>query len=96
MAIFIETGAGIAMLAFAAQGWFLKRSTWLETALFAVGGLFLVFPAILGTILRPLVGVDLGASVPGLSDLGIRLGYNVLLALAVFATATAIQRLRTT
>jgi TRAP-type uncharacterized transport system fused permease subunit len=92
-AIFIETGAGIAMLAFAAQGWFLKKSTWAETALFAVGGLFLVFPAILGAILRPLVGIDLGASVPGLSELGI--GYNVLLGLGVFAAATVIQRLRT-
>ena len=77
--IFIETGAGIAMLAFAAQGWFLKRSTWAETALFAVGGLFLVFPAILGAILRPLTGFDVGAFVPGLSDLGMRVGYNVFL-----------------
>ena len=31
----------------AAQGWFLKKSTVLETVLFALGGLFLVFPAIL-------------------------------------------------
>ena len=92
--IFIETGAGIAMLAFAAQGWFLKKSTWLETALFAVAGLFLVFPAILGAILRPLLGVDVGAFVPGLSDLGVRLGYNVFLGLMIFAAAAAIQRAR--
>jgi TRAP-type uncharacterized transport system fused permease subunit len=93
--IFIETGAGIAMLAFAAQGWFLQRSTWAETALFGVGGLFLVFPAILGTILKPLLGVDIGAFVPGLSGLGVRLGYNVLLGVAVFALAAAMQRMRT-
>jgi TRAP-type uncharacterized transport system fused permease subunit len=92
--IFIETGAGIAMLAFAAQGWFLKKSTWAETALFAVGGLFLVFPAILGAILMPLTGFDVSAFVPGLSDYGVRLGYNVFLGLIVFAAAAAIQRAR--
>jgi len=93
--IFIETGAGIAMLAFAAQGWFLQRSTWVETALFTVGGLFLVFPAILGVILKPLLGIDVGAFVPGLSGLGLRVGYNVLLGLAVFVAAAAMQRMRT-
>ncbi len=92
--IFIETGAGIAMLAFAAQGWFMKKSTALETALFAVAGLFLVFPAILGAILRPLLGVDVGAFVPGLSDMGIELGYNVFLGLIVFLAAAAMQRAR--
>ena len=92
--IFLEAGAGIAMLAFAAQGWFLKKSTWLEAALFAVGGLFLVFPAILGAILRPLTGFDVGAFVPGLSGLGVRVGYNVFLGLVVFAVAAAMQRAR--
>jgi hypothetical protein len=82
------------MLAFAAQGWFLKKSTWAETALFAVGGLFLVFPAILGAILMPLTGFDVSAFVPGLSDYGVRLGYNVFLGLIVFAAAAAIQRAR--
>jgi TRAP-type uncharacterized transport system fused permease subunit len=92
--IFIETGAGIAMLAFAAQGWFMKKSTALETALFAAAGLFLVFPAILAAVLRPLLGLDLEAFVPGLSDIGVRLGYNVLLGLIVFAAAAAMQRAR--
>jgi TRAP-type uncharacterized transport system fused permease subunit len=90
--VFIETAAGIGMLAFAAQGWFLKRSTWMETALFAVAGLFLVFPAILSAVLRPLLGIDIGAFVPGLSDLGLRVGYNVFLGLLVFAVAAALQR----
>jgi TRAP transporter 4TM/12TM fusion protein len=94
--VFIETAAGIAMLAFAAQGWFMKRSTTLETALFAIAGLFLVFPAILGAILRPLLGVDVGAFVPGLSDLGLRIGYNVFLGLLVFALAAGLQRTRRT
>jgi TRAP transporter 4TM/12TM fusion protein len=92
--IFIETAAGIAMLAFAAQGWFLKRNTRLESSLFLVAGLFLVFPAVLGAILRPLTGFDVGAFVPGLSDMGLRLGYNVFLGLVVFAAAAAMQRAR--
>src|SRR5262249_27480560 len=93
--IFFETGAGIAMLAFATQGWFLKKSTLLETLLFTVAGLFLVFPAILGAALQPLVGIDVGAFTPGLSASGLRVGYNVVLGLLVFAAATAMQRLRT-
>ena len=92
--IAIETGAGIAMLAFAAQGWFLKKNTVLETALFLIGGLFLVFPAILSVLLKPLTGVDIGAFMPGLSDVGIRIGYNVLLGLVTFAAAVFLQRAR--
>jgi TRAP transporter 4TM/12TM fusion protein len=92
--VFIETAAGIAMLAFAAQGWFMKRSAVVETALFAVAGLFLVFPAILSSMLGPLLGIDIGAFVPGLSDVGLRIGYNVLLGLLVFAVAVGLQRAR--
>jgi len=94
--VFLETAAGIAMLAFAAQGWFLKRSTVLETALFAIAGVFLVFPAILGAMLKPLLGIDVGAFVPGLSDVGLRIGYNVFLGLLVFAGAAGLQRARAT
>jgi TRAP-type uncharacterized transport system fused permease subunit len=94
--VFIETAAGIAMLAFAAQGWFQTKSTVLETALFALAGLFLVFPAILGAILRPLLGIDVGAFVPGLSDMGLRIGYNVFLGLLAFAMAAGLQRARAT
>jgi TRAP-type uncharacterized transport system fused permease subunit len=94
VAVSIETGAGIAMLAFATQGWFLKKSTVLESTLFAIAGLFLVFPAVLGAILGPLVGVDVGTYIPGLSDIGLRLGYNVLFGIAVFAMAATIQRSR--
>jgi TRAP transporter 4TM/12TM fusion protein len=92
--IFLETAAGIAMLAFAAQGWFMKKSNLLETALLALAGLFLVFPSLLSAILRPLLGLDIGAFVPGLSDLGLRVGYNVLLGLLVFAMAAGLQRAR--
>jgi len=94
--IFIETAAGIAMLAFAAQGWFLKKSTVVETALFTVAGLFLVFPAILGVVLKPLIGIDVGGFVPGLSAIGWRVGYNVLLGLVVFGIGAGLQRTRAT
>ena len=82
------------MLAFAAQGWFLKKNTVLETALFLIGGLFLVFPAILAVLLKPLTGFDIGAFMPGLSDVGVRIGYNVLLGLVLFAAAVVLQRAR--
>jgi TRAP-type uncharacterized transport system fused permease subunit len=92
--IFIETAAGIAMLAFAAQGWLLKRSNVVETVLLAIAGLFLVFPALLSAILRPLTGLDIAAFVPGLSDLGWRIGWNVVLGVLVFAAAAGLQRAR--
>jgi TRAP-type uncharacterized transport system fused permease subunit len=92
--VFIETAGGIAMLAFAAQGWFMRKSTKLETGLFAFAGLFLVFPAILGAILKPGLGIDIVAFVPGLSDLGLRIGYNVVLGLLVFVLAAGLQRAR--
>jgi TRAP-type uncharacterized transport system fused permease subunit len=92
--ISIETGAGIAMLAFAVQAWFLKRNTALETTLFAAGGLLLVFPSIIGAIVTPLTGIKFEAFVPGLNDLGIRIGFNVFLGLITFAAGAMIQRAR--
>jgi TRAP-type uncharacterized transport system fused permease subunit len=92
--VFMETAVGIAMLAFAAQGWFLKKSAVIETTLLALAGLFLVFPALLSAIVQPLLGLDITAFVPGLSDLGLRIGYNVLLGLIAFAVAWGIQRAR--
>jgi TRAP transporter 4TM/12TM fusion protein len=92
--IALETAAGISMLAFAAQRWFMQKNTVLETTLFALGGLFLVFPAVLSVVLLPLTGIDVGAFIPGLSELGLRVGYNVILGLIVFATAVLIQRSR--
>jgi TRAP transporter 4TM/12TM fusion protein len=93
--IFVETAAGIAMLAFAAQGWCLKKNTALDTALFLIAGLFLTFPALLGAAIEPLLGIDVGGFVPGLSGIGWRVGYNVFLGLIVFAAAWAMQRART-
>jgi len=92
--IALETGAGIAVLALATQGWFLKKSTPLETVLFALSGILLVFPAIISVIVKPLLGIDINAFVPGLSAFGVRLGYNVVLGLLVFAAGFLIQRAR--
>jgi TRAP-type uncharacterized transport system fused permease subunit len=92
--IAVETGAGIAMLAFAAQGWLFKRSNPAESALFALGGLLLVFPSVIGAIVKPLTGLAIDAFVPGLDDAGVRIGFNVFLGLAAFAAGVMIQRAR--
>jgi TRAP-type uncharacterized transport system fused permease subunit len=92
--IVLETAVGIAMLAFAAQGWFLKKSNVLETVLFAFAGVLLVFPAVLDAIVRPLTGLDIATFVPGLSDVGLRVGWNVVVGLLVFALVSGVQRAR--
>ncbi|HXF52928.1 MAG TPA: TRAP transporter fused permease subunit [Hyphomicrobiaceae bacterium] len=92
--ITVESAVGIAMLAFAAQGWFLKKSSALETALFAVGGVLVLFPSVIGAIIRPLTGIAIETFVPGLDDAGVRIGFNVVLGLLAFATAAMLQRAR--
>jgi len=49
--VVLETFAGIALLAFAFQGRFLRPSTAIETAIFTVAGMLLVFPELIGAIL---------------------------------------------
>jgi TRAP transporter 4TM/12TM fusion protein len=92
--IFLESAAGIAMLAFAAQGWFMKKNTVLETVLFALAGVFLVFPAVLAPLIRALAGVAIEAYVPLLSDFGLRIGINVVLGTIVLIAGVLIQRMR--
>jgi TRAP transporter 4TM/12TM fusion protein len=94
--IFLESAAGIAMLAFAAQGYLFKKNTVFETVLFATAGLFLVFPALLAPTIQLLTGVAIGGFVPGLSDLGIRIGFNVVLGLIFLVAGVMIQRMRPT
>jgi TRAP transporter 4TM/12TM fusion protein len=74
-----ETLAGIAILAFAFQGRFLKKSTVLETVLFTLGGMLLVFPELIGAII-------------GLAR--VKLVYPHIIALALAALATLIQWMR--
>ena len=77
----LETLVGIALLGFAFQGRFLKKSTILETVMFTLGGMLLVFPELIETILRPT---------------GLSLPRPHLVALALAVVATLMQRMRAT
>jgi hypothetical protein len=66
----------------------------MESALFILGGLLLVFPSVVGAIIRPLTGITIDTFVPGLEDAGFRIGFNVLLGLVAFAAGVMIQRAR--
>jgi TRAP transporter 4TM/12TM fusion protein len=75
----LETLAGIAVLAFAFQGRFVKRSNALETILFTVAGMLLVFPELIGTII---------------GTAGIKLTHPYMLAFALAALAGVMQWMR--
>jgi TRAP transporter 4TM/12TM fusion protein len=92
--IFVESAAGIAMLAFAAQGYLFKKNTVLETVLFAIAGLFLVFPAVLSPTINFFTGLRIEGFVPGLYGMGLRIGFNVLLGLIFLVAGIVIQRAR--
>jgi TRAP transporter 4TM/12TM fusion protein len=90
--ITLETGAGIAALAFAFQGWMRRRSRPLETALLATSGVLFVLPAALSVPIVNLGGPDINAYLPLLPQAGIHVGYNVVLAIAAFVVAWVLQR----
>lgn len=73
--ITLKTGAGLAAFAAAAQSWAFRRNTTVETVLFAISGLLLVFPSILESPLETLTGLDIPAPGP----IGLALGVTVLL-----------------
>ena len=77
--VIFETLVGIAILGFACQGRFLRKSSWAETVTFAVAGMLLVFPELIAIILRPV---------------GINLVYPHLVALALAAAAVLMQWMR--
>jgi TRAP transporter 4TM/12TM fusion protein len=66
---------GLGLLAMAAQGWALRRTTTSERLLLMVGGLFLVFPSLLEALLELIIGrnVDYTATI------GLVIGAAVLL-----------------
>src|SRR5258708_33573455 len=68
----LETLAGIALLGFAFQGRLMKKSNALETSLFSLGGLLLVFPELIAAIL-------------GLAQ--VKLSYPHIIAFVLAATA---------
>jgi TRAP transporter 4TM/12TM fusion protein len=94
--ITLESAGGIAMLAFAAQGWLFRKNTLLETVLFAVAGLFLVFPAVLAPTIELLTGLSIEGFVPLLPQIGLRIGTNVVLGSIVLAAGVLIQWMRPT
>jgi TRAP transporter 4TM/12TM fusion protein len=94
--ITLETAAGITLFAFVFQGRFLKINTWLETTLFTFAGLCFVMPLLINTATKPLLGFDIEAYIPGLSSIGIRMGYNVVVGILVAALAITLQRARNT
>ena len=77
--VIFETLVGIAILGFALQGRFLRKSSWAETVVFTVAGMLLVFPELIATILRPF---------------GINLVYPHLFALVLAAGAVLMQWMR--
>jgi TRAP-type uncharacterized transport system fused permease subunit len=55
-----KTAAGLGALACAAQGWGLRRNSVLDTAVFAVAGLLLVFPSLLDVLAQAVSGHNIG------------------------------------
>ena len=92
--IALTTAAGIAVLAFAFQGWALKRSTVLETGLFTLAGALLIFPSVIGKATQALLGLDLEMQVPGLAGIGLHIALHVVIGLAVALATILMQRAR--
>ncbi len=74
------TAAGIVCLGIAFQHWLFKKSTVLESVMFGLAGLLLVFPLLINGILHATTGISLAYAVP--------------LALGLALTAGTMQRLR--
>ncbi len=87
--ITLTTSAGIVALAFALQGWMLKRSNALESALFWLAGFLLVFPMLVDALIGPVLGLRLTSDIPG-----IEMTWSMPLGLAAAAAAIVMQRLR--
>jgi TRAP transporter 4TM/12TM fusion protein len=54
-----KAGLGLAMLAAAAQGWALRRTTAMERSVLVVAGLLLVFPSLIEAAVEAIVGRDI-------------------------------------
>jgi TRAP transporter 4TM/12TM fusion protein len=89
--IALTSAAGIAALAFALQGWMLKKNNPIETLLFGLAGLLLLFPTLVDAAVGPLLGISFGPVMPGLG-----IGLHVFVGLTAGAAAVALQRLRPT
>ena len=91
--ITVATAAGIAVLAFAFQGRAFRPNNRLETVMFSVAGVLLIFPSVAIT-LAGFVGFDLAQHVPGLPEFGVHLPLHAVIGLVLTGTALALQRAR--
>jgi TRAP-type uncharacterized transport system fused permease subunit len=73
--ITVKAAAGLGLLAMAAQGWALRRTTTIERALLTVAGLFLVFPSLLEALIELVIGRDISYT----ATIGVVIGVAVLL-----------------
>jgi TRAP-type uncharacterized transport system fused permease subunit len=92
--ITLQVGAGIALLAFAFQRHYRLRTNGVETGLFAVAGILLVLPTVVAAMLKPIIGIDISGYMPLFPQLGLHIGYNVVMAVALFVVAHTMQRTR--
>jgi TRAP transporter 4TM/12TM fusion protein len=76
----LKTAAGIAFLGVAAQGWLFRRSNIVETVLFTLAGLLLVFPLLIQSSVWSLTGF--------------KPGYTTVLGIAIAGATAAFQRVR--
>ena len=53
-----KSAVGLSLLAAAAQGWAIRRTTRIERALLVLAGLFFVFPSLLEALLEASTGLD--------------------------------------
>jgi TRAP transporter 4TM/12TM fusion protein len=70
-----KTALGLAILAAAAQGWALRRTTPLERGLLLLSGLLLVFPSVLEAAVEALIGRDISYT----AAFGVVIGLIVIL-----------------
>jgi len=73
--ITVKTALGLGVLAMAAQGWALRRTTLIERALLMLAGLLLVFPSLIEGILEAMIGRDISYTAT----------FGVVIAVALFA-----------
>lgn len=92
--ITLEAAAGIALLAFAFQGRFLRLNTRFETVLFMLAGTAFVLPRLINVITQPLMGFDVDKFLPLIDQIGIRMGANVILGIVLAAIVIVMQRNR--
>jgi TRAP-type uncharacterized transport system fused permease subunit len=60
----VQTAAGLAALAFAAQRWALRRNTGAETVLFGLAGFILIFPGSVDSLAERMIGRDIAYGAP--------------------------------